>query len=266
MKDFKDSNSKKLPQREDGSGNDSSISAGDVQKSLLVSGNNNSISINETSEHNFPDLEPEKNAKLILVRFLAVIAVLCVPLITYLLSENEGTLEILTNQNSVDVFLNESHKGIASPGKRLVLENLKSGSWSLRAEKEGYMSYIEEVIISSGQLTTKTAHLDKRPQVSSEKVDSTQSVAGSGYKQPQPKVIPQRLKAITVGFLVSNPMRDGRVFIDGKLASVPQNTILKELKLVDTKPHRIVVKTVTDSCVAEGPFEDGSTISMYCTK
>ncbi|OGW16767.1 MAG: hypothetical protein A3K09_08570, partial [Nitrospinae bacterium RIFCSPLOWO2_12_FULL_47_7] len=78
----------------------------------------------------------------------------------------QGHLQVNVNAPSAKVFINEEEKGTASPGSPLNMENLPTGTASIRVEAEGYESLQKTVTIQRNQWTQEVFEL-KRVQVAS---------------------------------------------------------------------------------------------------
>ena len=78
----------------------------------------------------------------------------------------QGHLQVNVNAPSARVFINGEEKGTASPGSPLNMENLPTGTASIRIEAEGYESGQRTVTIQRNQWTQEVFEL-KRVQVAS---------------------------------------------------------------------------------------------------
>jgi formylglycine-generating enzyme required for sulfatase activity/uncharacterized caspase-like protein len=89
----------------------------------------------------------------------------------------QGHLQVNVNAPSAMVYVNGEDKGTASPGSPLNMENLSTGTVSIRVEAEGYESLQRTVTIQRNQWTQEVFEL-KRIQIAS-------------LPSPQPPIQPQ---------------------------------------------------------------------------
>ncbi|MBI3585134.1 MAG: SUMF1/EgtB/PvdO family nonheme iron enzyme [Nitrospinae bacterium] len=78
----------------------------------------------------------------------------------------QGHLQVNVNAPSARIYVNGDEKGTASPGSPLNMENLSTGTASIRVEAEGYESGQRTVTIQRNQWTQEVFEL-KRVQVAS---------------------------------------------------------------------------------------------------
>ncbi|MGH1365350.1 MAG: effector-associated domain 2-containing protein [Calditrichia bacterium] len=207
---------------------------GNVSDSVIITGDNNKVYSGNINKLDLPDHE-ENDGKFkatahriqIITLVIAILAIITPLLYDYLIKQPDVALLPVNTRDGMVVKEDQPLETFDSPAQDVDLptENNNPKSFGNKAQKQ------EDPV----------KERDK----------------ASGSTKPEVNIPKINLKLI-----VPNPMRNGRVLVNGAEHYTRPNTIIKSINVVPGR-HEILIVTKTDTCRAAGVFiEDGKTIPV----